>query len=265
MCLIVFAWQVHAKAPLLLAANRDEFHARPTRAAQFWKSHPQLLAGQDLEAGGTWLGITRQGRFAALTNVRNTQTSAPQATKKSRGELTRQFLIGDSSAQSYMEALAPRVQDYPGFNLLVGDTDTLYFLHVGSEEAPLPRALPPGVYGLSNASLDSPWPKVESARHRLAKEITVCPEEAPSPDALQHCISGRSLVETSTAESAGLERKIARQLSAQFIVTPDYGTRCCTTLRGFDDGSTEFRELRFDARGAETGRSEHTLTFAPGS
>ena len=154
MCLIVLAWRQHREYPLLLAANRDEFHRRPAAPADFWPQQPALLAGRDLEAGGTWLGISRSGRFAAVTNIRDpdAQGSAP----RSRGELTRDFLAGAAPPAAYLDAVAARRGDYLGFNLLLGDSEALWYLHGGGASWAAPRRLAPGIHGLSNAALDVP-------------------------------------------------------------------------------------------------------------
>lgn len=253
MCLIVLAWQAHSEASLLMAANRDEFHARPTRAAEFWAPHPEILAGLDLLAGGTWLGITRSGRFAALTNVRDLR---PQKTKpeRSRGELTRDFLAGHDSPLEYLEEVASRSAEYQGFNLIVGDGESLCYLHAARDQRSEPMLLAPGVYGLSNASLDVPWPKVSQARSRLGAQLVNASGELIDHDALGYCLNDRTLLADEEPTALDVDPSFIRQLSAQFIVTPAYGTRCCTTLRYYKDKSWDFRELRFDAQGQETGR-----------
>jgi uncharacterized protein with NRDE domain len=256
MCLIVFAWQQHPKAGLLLAANRDEFHARPAAPAGFWPDAPQILAGRDLEAQGTWLGISRSGRFAAITNIRDPQPRAATALR-SRGELTSGFLLGDEQPQDFLASVAARVADYQGFNLLLGDGQSLWYLH-GSRDAPgKPTPLKPGIYGLSNAALDVPWPKVIAARDALRASLSDA--DAPPHEGLRQCLQDRRLAETVALAEQGLNGDMARQLSAQFIVTPAYGTRCCTTLRLHADGSRDFAEQRFDNQGEITGCDEFTL------
>ncbi|MFK7830029.1 MAG: NRDE family protein [Congregibacter sp.] len=252
MCLIVFAWQAHHATPLLLAANRDEFHARPTQAAAFWEHEPEVLAGQDLVAGGTWLGVTRRGRFAAITNVRQAQADKP----RSRGELTLDFLSGNATPRDYLNTIAKRSHDYQGFNLLVGDGKSLWYLHAGADGPAQPLELTPGIYGLSNASIDVPWPKVRRARDQLRAQLQAARDAAPGHDALRQCLSDRSLAAATDVVVPGMDTTIAQQLSAQFIVTPEYGTRCCTSLRFHAQGGWDFQELRFDAQGQETGRDQ---------
>ena len=173
MCLILVAWQAHPGYPLLVAANRDEFYARRTASADFWPESPQVLAGRDLEAGGTWLGITRQGRFAALTNYRDPSSHKPQA--PSRGKLVADFLRGKDSIDAYLDTLDAIA--YNGFNLLLGDGKQLIaFSNITMQR----HELAPGVYGLSNALLDTPWPKVGAGKTALETALT-CPARRNCP------------------------------------------------------------------------------------
>lgn len=256
MCLIVFAWQQHPTASLLLAANRDEFHERPAAAAHYWDDAPQLLAGRDLQAGGTWLGVSRGGRFAAITNIRDPAAEAGGA-PRSRGELTTNFLVGTQAPGDYLAEVAGRRNDYQGFNLLVGDGDSLWYLH-GNRDAPSgPESLAPGIYGLSNAALDVPWPKVQRARDRLKDAMAA--KQLPDHEMLRACLSDRSLADPEALEKQNLSGAMARQLSAQFIVTPRYGTRCCTSLRQHRNGKLEFQEQRFDSQGELQGTEVFAL------
>ncbi|WP_439102699.1 NRDE family protein [Congregibacter sp.] len=256
MCLIVFAWRQHPSASLLLAANRDEFYERPTKAAAYWSDAPQVLAGRDLQAGGTWLGVSHSGRFAAITNIRDPAAEDGQALR-SRGELTTDFLTDTQGPGDYLADVARRRGEYQGFNLLVGDQEGLWYLHGNSDERSEPQALAPGIYGLSNAALDVPWPKVQRARHRLRDAMTNT--QLPDHEALRACLNDRSLADPESLEKQNLFGTMARQLSAQFIVTPRYGTRCCTTLRQHADGALEFQEQRFDSRGELQGTEVFAL------
>ena len=175
MCLIAFAWRADPRYPLVVAANRDELHARPAAPAAFWSDldAPTLLAGRDLQAGGTWLGLTRAGRFAALTNVREPGRAGP-ADPPSRGALVLDFLRGSEPPAAF---LAERdLSAYAGFNLLLGTPDELW--SAGNRDPQPPRALEPGVYGLSNAVLDAPWPKLTSARQALGQALSAGPTPA---------------------------------------------------------------------------------------
>lgn len=261
MCLITFAWQQHSRAPLLLSANRDEFHARPTAAADFWPESPELLAGRDLEAGGTWLGLTRDGRFAAITNIRDPRAGERQAAR-SRGDLTREFLAGSSDPGDYLHDVARQVDSFLGFNLLVGDGRSLWYLHGSVDEDSAPRRLTPGVYGLSNAALDVPWPKVRIASAALQQVVDTVHDALPSAATLRACVADRTLAAEHELHGQGLPGAMARALSAQFIVTPAYGTRCSTTLICRSDGSAQFTEQRYGSDGTLQGDDVFELAAA---
>ena len=249
MCLLIFAHQVSPQYPLLVAANRDEFHGRGTAASQFWTDHPDLLAGKDLVQGGTWMGVTRSGRFAAITNYRVPAQSPPAP--RSRGELPLQYLTGEQGPQAFLLDIGARAQEYAGFNLLVGDRAGLwYFSNSIASENNLPRCLPPGVYGLSNARLDTPWPKVESGKARLKQLLST---GSVSHDELSTAVSRRTLEDIENLELRGLNAEMERILSAQFIVTQDYGTRSSTTLWATRDGTASWREQTFDEQGVQSG------------
>lgn len=263
MCLVIFAHQVSSDYPLLVAANRDEYHHRPTAVSDFWPDQPQLLAGRDLLQGGTWMGVTRDGRFAAVTNYRDPArtTAAP----RSRGELPLDFLLGSQPPTAFLEDVATRAQEYAGFNLLVGDRDTLwYFTNSGSGGA---RRLRPGVYGLSNAGLDTPWPKVELGKSRLdsllaendiapavpRNQQNVQPPARHHPmthDALLDVVGDRTLADPCALSEHGLDGSMDPLLSAQFIVSDGYGTRSSTTLWLDAHEQVHWRELSFNERGA---------------
>jgi uncharacterized protein with NRDE domain len=177
MCLILIAWQAHPDYPLVVAANRDEFFARPTAAAAFWPDAPQVLAGRDLEAGGTWLGVSRQRRFAALTNYR--EGGRQRVDARSRGALVADFLTSRASPVAYLTQLETAAAEYNGFNLVVGDGESLaYYSNRGDGQ---PRWLKPGIYGLSNHLLDTPWPKLASAKAAFAAALLALPAQAPVP------------------------------------------------------------------------------------
>src|SRR5690606_29842231 len=208
MCLIAFAWQLSGR-PLLLLGNRDEFHARPTRPATFWneEGHPELLAGKALEAGGTALGVTRSGRFAALTNIRS-----PGARRgpRSRGSLVLGYLTGRSAPEDYLNALVDDLAGYAGFNLLVGNMQQLWYLN--SDEA-RPQALTPGVYGLSNAALNSPWPKLQALRQGLDQHL----DSESDSDALLGLLRDSREYPDEQLPDSGVGLEWERRLSATFI------------------------------------------------
>ena len=240
MCLIVVGWRVDPDFPLVVAANRDEFHARPTAVATFWADAPEVIAGRDLEAGGTWLGITRGGRFAAVTNVRE-----PGAAKglHSRGRLTQAFLEGRQSAADHVGLI--KMGDYSGFNLLVGDGQSLWYC---SNRGTKPLELAPGVYGLSNHLLDSPWPKLLTARQRFSQALTHLPDREP----LFGILADDEIVPDSELPDSGIPLDWERRLSAIFVRAEGYGTRASTVVVQAADGSINFEERSFGPGGAAT-------------
>ena len=243
MCLILFAWRVHPRFPLVVAANRDEFFARPTAAAAFWHDRPGLLAGRDLEAGGTWMGITHRGRFAALTNYRD--PGHQKAGRPSRGLLVADFLHSPAPAHDTLLGLAAQGAACNGYNLLAGDSRALYW---GSNITGELRELPPGLYGLSNHLLDTPWPKVDAGRTALAAALPALPDLGPLFDLL----ADDRIFPDERLPATGVPLDWERRLSAAFIRSPDYGTRCSTALAVGADGTVMFEEqtwLRHDERG----------------
>ena len=238
MCLIVFAWRPSHAVPLVVAANRDEFHARPTLPLAPWEDAPRLFARRDLQAGGTWMGITPAGRFAALTNIR---APGEPLGSRSRGELPERYLRADMPPEEYLDRLAAQRREYSGFNLLVGDNRALW--HLNSHEG-VPRRLTEGVYGLSNASLDTPWPKLVRARTMLSSRLeTLCTETLLQLLADDQQAAGHELPNT------GVAPELERLLSSVFIASRDYGTRASTALIRRSDGSLEIRERSFGPEG----------------
>ncbi|MFL9925990.1 NRDE family protein [Herbaspirillum lusitanum] len=226
MCLIIFAWKVIPGMPLIVAANRDEFYARPAANAGWWNDYPKIFAGRDLQGGGTWLGVTRDGRFAALTNVRSPSDRRMDA--PTRGSLVADYLAGDMSPADYIAAIAPHSDRFNGFNLLVGNRETLlWYSNRGGDDARNGKPLDYGVYGLSNALLDTPWPKVTRAKAQFASLLCQGAPEETFFEMLNDTTRANDcrLPET----GVGLEKE--RMLSPIFISSPDYGTRCSTVLR----------------------------------
>lgn len=245
MCLILFAWQAHPGYPLVLAANRDEFHQRPTAEADFWDDAPDILAGRDLQAGGTWLGVNRGGRFAAITNYR--EPSGPGiATGRSRGHLVRNFLAGRMSPLEHAEGLRDQAADYQGFNLLMGNRESLAYVSNRDESV---TAVEPGVHGLSNHLLDTNWPKVEAGRHHLEG---ILQNEEIEPESLFDLLSDRSL--TPGIIPQDIEKHLApeRMMKHYFIVSDVYGTRSSSVLLLRRDGSIYFSERQYNAQGQAT-------------
>lgn len=249
MCLIVFAWRPGHALPLVVAANRDEFFDRPTGPLTPWPEVPGLLAGRDLQAGGTWLGIGRDGRFAALTNVRE---GHPAKGRRSRGELTVDFLRATRSPRAYLAEVATRLDAYAPFNLLVGDHAQLW--HFNSQERDI-RELPEGVYGLSNASLDTPWPKLRLARAALQATLA-----APAPEAWLAVLADRRRAADAELPHTGVPLAWERQLSSVFIEGREYGTRSSTVLYRRADGGGEIVERRFGPLGVPEGETRLPLS-----
>lgn len=237
MCLIALAWQVHPDYSLLVAANRDEFHARATAPARFWSEAPWLLAGRDLAAGGTWMGVTRGGRFAALTNFR--EPMVPQG-QRSRGLLVSEYLQTDIDPEAYAALVRANGGDYSGFNLLLADGHKLVAL---SNRGMAPRVLEPGVYGLSNHLLDSPWPKVVKAREALRAETA-----RPTVDGLLHLLADDAAAPDDDLPDTGVGLAMERLLSSPFIRSAAYGTRSSTALLAGRE-RIRFVEQAFTAEG----------------
>jgi uncharacterized protein with NRDE domain len=238
VCLILVAWRAHPKYPLVVAANRDEYYRRPTAPAAFWPDHPQVLAGRDLEAGGTWMGITRQGRFAALTNFRDPSRHQPQA--PSRGKLVADFLTGDQSIDAYLDGLDASA--YNGFNLLLGDGKHLVaFSNVSGER----HDLKPGIYGLSNSLLDTPWPKVGAGKTALEAALNALPDER----LLGELLRDQRTHPDDALPATGVPLEWERLLSAAFVLSPDYGTRSSTILMLSADAEISFDEQGWMADG----------------
>lgn len=242
MCLLILAHQVARDYPLLVAANRDEFHARPTAVSEFWDVYPELLAGKDLQQGGTWMGVTRDGRFAAVTNYRDPARTA--VAPRSRGELPLHYLTGTADPEHFLNNLASKARDYAGFNLLVGDRHGLWYF-TNSDGAD-PHCLVPGVYGLSNARLDTSWPKVELGKARL---LTLLHARPITHNSLATVVTDRRIADQRTLAGQGLDGSMASTLSAQFIVTDTYGTRSSTTLWIDAHERASWQEQSFDAQG----------------
>jgi len=256
MCLILFAWQVHPVYPLILAGNRDEFYSRPTAPADFWDDHPQILAGRDLEHGGTWLGIHRSGRLAAVTNYRDGR--AARRGTRSRGELVSGFLTSDLAPEEYLQEVHRQHTAYDGFNLLIGTPDRLFSYSNRSEQL---AEVEPGVHGLSNHLLDSPWPKVERGKAAL-RELRDSDREALI-ERLLAVLADRVPAPDHTLPDSGIELERERLLSPAFIATPNYGTRCSSVLLVDTSGRVSFTErthsTAYDA--AETRRYTFTTTL----
>jgi uncharacterized protein with NRDE domain len=254
MCLLVLAWKHHPRYRLILAGNRDEFHDRPAAPLNWWQDDPRILGGRDLKAQGTWLGVARSGRFGVVTNYRDLQ--APVESAPSRGQLIPRFLTGATSPKEFLDDLRGAAPRYSGFNLLVGGTRALYYF---SNRGPAPTALAPGVYGLSNHLLDTPWPKLTRTRERF-NALLAQPEIAPED--LFTMLGDREQAGHGDLPSTGLPEDWERVVSAPFIVNERYGTRCSSVLLVERTGRTILQERRFDAAGIQSGNSRFEFTSA---
>lgn len=230
MCLILFAYQSHPHYRLVLAANRDEFYARPTDPMQFWKDEPDILAGRDCKHGGTWMGITRAGRLAAITNYRDPASVKEDA--PSRGALVADYLKGHQLPGRYLSDVAENGHRYNGFNLMVGDHEEIFYY---SNQGDGIRAMGPGIYGISNRLLDTPWPKVIKGKAELAKIVEK--QTAVEADRLFQLMADRSLPPDRDLPDTGVGLEKERMLSPLFIASDDYGTRC-TSIVLWDNSNT---------------------------
>ena len=234
MCLILFAYKVHPIYRLIVAANRDEAYRRPTAPADYWQDRPGILAGRDLEKMGTWLGVSTSGRFAALTNYRD--PSEEREGKRSRGELVADALDYDGAIEGYMDKLMERNHHYPGYNLLAGDTEQLfYYSNVGEAL----QKIEPGIYGLSNHLLDTDWPKVRKGKEELERIIRE--DQSSMPEDLMDLLRIDTAAEDKLLPSTGVPIEIERMLSPLFIQSEHYGTRSSTVLL-MSDTTIDFYE-----------------------
>ena len=252
MCLIYIAWQHHARHRLVVAANRDEYHARPALSAHWWDDAPGVLAGRDLEAGGTWLGVASGGRFAAITNYPG--PSACLVNPPSRGALVSGFLTGDTSAPDYLGRIMENGHRYRGFSLLAMDGDRLAFASNRSHGV---VRLEPGVYGLSNYLLDTPWPKVTDGKRAL--ERLLAGPDVRAPDLLALLAAGDSRSDGALRADIGSDLGRMQWRSSRFILGSDYGTRTSTVVLLDAGGAGVFVERSFDASGAAVGDAAFEL------
>ena len=250
MCLMLFAWRAHADYPLIFAGNRDEAYDRPSTAAAFWDDEPQILGGRDLEKGGSWLALSRSGRFASVTNYR---TGPPyRDAPRSRGELVANFLRTNAGPRPYMEEVRCQGVHYRAFSLIVGDLATLFFCSNrggGIEE------IAPGVHGLSNHLLDTPWPKVRRGCDRVRALL-----DRPEDDlvaGLFDILADRTVAPDAELPDTGVGLQRERELSPSFIANGHYGTRASTVLLISRSRDVLFLERAFGPRGAPLGNVEH--------
>lgn len=249
MCLLALAWKPQPGLRFVLASNRDEFHARPTLPLATWEEAPQILAGRDAMGGGTWLGVSTVGRLAAVTNVR--LPSLPPALH-SRGALAADFLRSPRAPATHHVAIQPTLDGYSPCNLLIADTQEARYL--SNQPGVSPRLLQPGLYGLSNAALDTPWPKVlrlKAALHRWLHRGSLGDLEP-----LFTALASREVADDAALPDTGVGLARERLLAPAFIIAgPEYGTRCSTVVWVCDDGSGGMVERRFGPEGVSLGET----------
>jgi uncharacterized protein with NRDE domain len=234
MCLITFAYKMHPKYRLIVVANRDEFYVRPTAAANWWNEYPNLLAGKDLKGQGTWLGITKSGRFSALTNYRNGFSEKQNA--PSRGDLVKDFLLSQNKSTEHLIQIAKTAESYNGYNLLTFDGETLGYF---SNQIEMPQILEKGIYGLSNGILNTPWQKINKAVYGL--ENLIQSNDFLIEKAFE-MMQNKAIAPDVKLPNTNVPIEWERTLSAMYIETPNYGTRCTTVFLLDYDGNIHFEE-----------------------
>ena len=255
MCLLVIAWRRHARHRLVIAANRDEFHARASAPLGPWDDVPGLIGGRDLLAGGAWFAVDTRRRFGIVTNFR--EFGRRRRTAPSRGGLIPAFLSADLAPGEYLRQLETDAPGYAGFNLLLGDETSLWYASNRADQ--FARELPPGIYGLSNEFLDTPWPKLVRVRARFTSLLQdpLCEDAGPLENRLFEMLADREPAPPDTVPPGDLSPEWARKLSAPFVLDATYGTRCSTVLT--IDDTLRIAERRFDAHGNPAGEAEYLL------
>lgn len=238
MCLLAFQYDEHPEYRLVFAGNRDEFYDRPTASAGYWEDAPHVLAGRDLKAGGTWMGVTTAGHWGVVTNIREQPDDRKNA--RSRGTLVADYLREEAAPRPYLEQVAASAERYNGFNLLLGTPDSLYYF---SNRASTVEQVEPGLHGLSNDKLDSPWPKVTRATSALQRLVD---EGAVSTDALLEILEDPTPAPRDELPDTGLPPEREQALSSIFINGDTYGTRASTVLVIGRSGDVTFVERTFD-------------------
>ncbi|MFT5544176.1 MAG: hypothetical protein ACI97K_001623 [Glaciecola sp.] len=246
MCILFIAVNQHPKFPLIIAANRDEFYERPTSNSAFWEHQKDILAGKDKQAGGTWMGINKNGDISALTNIRAPGKEVENAV--TRGELVLNYLLGSKTQrENYPQTLAESKASYNGYNLLFGNLEQLYVYNNFDDSCIL---LEPGVYGLSNASLNSPWPKISTGRDALAKYCQHA--DVLDTEHLFELLRNDKPAEDHVLPKTGVPIEWERRLSSIFIQSPEYGTRSSTLLMLDNDSHVVWEERTFNSNAEQT-------------
>jgi len=243
MCLLLFSYKTNPNYKLIIAANRDEFYERPTAVLNNWENHPELFAGKDLEGNGTWLGVTKKGKIAAITNYRDMSKIKNNA--PTRGKLVIDFLLNEMPPEQYTNLLLETADDYNGYNLIYGNSDDLYYLSNINKE---PVKLSKGIYGLSNHLLDSPWPKVVKSKKIFSELIK---EDNPSKNKLFELLKDDEIYPDESLPETGLGIELERMVSPIFTVTEKYGTRSSSVILIDVDNNVEFTEKSYDNKNKE--------------
>jgi len=255
MCLILLAWRAHPEYPLVFAGNRDEVYDRPSATIDFWRDEPAIFGGRDLEKGGTWLGLSRSGRIAAVTNYR--ERPRAQNTHRSRGELAARFLREGDAPRAYLDQIARHKAEYGPFSVIVGHAAALWYY---SNRGRDPQELAPGVHGLSNHLLDTPWPKVASGTERLGRLLGA--DEAPLTAGLFEILLDRTPAPDAELPDTGVGLQRERELSPMFIAGERYGTRASTVVLIGRDGTALFIERTFGPHGVPLGVVEKRFALS---
>lgn len=258
MCLAALAWNVHPLWRAVVVANRDEFHARPAAALGAWPGlgagagAGQILAGRDLQAGGTWFGLAQDRRFGLITNFR--EPAAPRPCAPTRGRLIPEYLQSARPAGQFLESIIGDTTTYAGFNLLLADAETLWYASNRAE--PFARPLAAGVHALSNHVLDTPWPKLQRLRHALESWVAAAAKDTAF---LWDALADRQRAAHDELPVTGLTLEWEHLLSSPFVHHPEYGTRCSSILLVGHDGRVHFEERSFDAAGEQSHAARYTL------
>lgn len=258
MCLAAIAFDLHPNYLAVVVANRDEFHARPAAPLALWHDQPSILAGRDLQAGGTWMGFEQRLRFGLVTNFRESRRM-PQA--PTRGDLVPDFLVSSDPAERYLSTLAHQADRYAGFNLLLHDGKQLWY--ASNRQADFARPLNRGIYALSNHLLDTPWPKLERLRQALTRWTSA---GSADTDGLWQSLTDRERAPADQLPDTGVGAEWESILSAPFVLTEGYGTRCSTVLLLDRAGNWSLEERRYGSSGHPDGRSQwqgNSTTWPP--
>jgi uncharacterized protein with NRDE domain len=238
MCLIFISVNDHPKYKLIVAANRDEFYQRKTAAVSEWHDHPGVIGGRDMEAQGTWMAMTKGGKIGMVTNYRDLKNINPSA--PTRGQLVTDFLFNDYDTESYLKEIHLKASQYNGFNLVIGSLDELYYY--SNYQSKIVK-LNKGFYGLSNHLLDTPWPKVKRGKEKMKSVLS---QSDPRPSALFEVLTDEKIAPDDQLPSTGLDIERERALSAMFIKSPNYGSRCSTVVLVDNDNNVSYIERVYD-------------------